>query len=70
MSKEVIEINDVLKSEIKIDPIKNKASIDTWNKLGPLTLAEIFKNCNSEPEFNDDQVEFKIVDFGNGIKQG
>ena len=46
LTQQQIQINKLLKSAPKINQEKFKTPYETWRKLGPLTIEEIFKNAN------------------------
>ena len=68
LPEQLIDIKKLLLSEPKSDP--TKSPLMNWKRLGPLTLADIIKNTDQEPDFNSDKIKIKTIKFGKAVGYG
>lgn len=54
----------------KVNAYEYQASVETWIKLGPLTIDEIVQNSETPVKFDNENLEVKDMKFSNCQKLG
>lgn len=63
-------LDQMLQEEPEIFALKPQKSLESWRKLGPLTVEEIMRNSEYEVTFSKDNIKFQIDNFGKGTSIG